>query len=275
MIVKVKSHKRPSFRTLLNYMVNNKDRLFDTSGNSLLVTHNLRGNEIESWVKQFRRNEEFRLRRRIDSVYCTHEILSWHRDDSSNITTAKLEKIARTYMKMRNPSGMYIAVPHFDRDHYHLHICASGIEYRTGKSMRLSKQAFAKLKVDIQEYQLEHYPEFSRSRVNHGKSADRKAKQDKAINSREKDKQKVQAILKTCYKKANSLETFSQLLTECGAEIYYRAGKMTGVVYRERKYRFLKLGFEESRFNELNNITLRQNGLRKIRDKNHKITLER
>src|SRR5215204_5663195 len=113
MIVKVKSHKRPSFGNLLNYLVHNKDRLFDATGKSMLVTHNLKGSTIDKWVPQFQRNEQFRLRKRKDSVYCTHEILSWHKDDSSEITPQKLESITREYIRLRNSKGLAVAVPHF------------------------------------------------------------------------------------------------------------------------------------------------------------------
>ncbi len=74
------------------------------------------------------------------NVFVTHEILSWHRDDAKNITLQKMQDMAREYINIRNPNGMYIAVPHFDKEHYHIHICASGVEYRTGKVMRLSKK---------------------------------------------------------------------------------------------------------------------------------------
>ena len=69
----------------------------------------------------------------------THEIISFHKDDAKNITLDKLEDIARQYVRERNEKGMFVAVPHFDKEHYHIHICASGIEYKTGKAMRLSK----------------------------------------------------------------------------------------------------------------------------------------
>src|SRR6185295_9343689 len=99
MIVKIKSHKRPSFKKLLDYILNDKDRLFDKSGNSFVVTHNLKGNTIESWERQFKENETHRQRKRINSVYLTHEILSWHRDDAKNITLEKMEIIAREYIR--------------------------------------------------------------------------------------------------------------------------------------------------------------------------------
>src|SRR6266513_3049681 len=103
MIVKIKSHKRAVFGKILKYMLDNKDRLFDKEGRSFAITHNLKGNSIESWEKQYKTNEHFRQRRRSDSVLLTHEILSWHREDEKHITIAKLEAMAREYIRLRNP----------------------------------------------------------------------------------------------------------------------------------------------------------------------------
>jgi len=68
MIIKIKTHKRPSFKALINYMIHDKDRLFDEKGKSFLLTHNVKGKNMDSWVRQFEKNETFRLRKRSDSV---------------------------------------------------------------------------------------------------------------------------------------------------------------------------------------------------------------
>ena len=173
MIVKIKSHKRPGFKQLLEYMINNIDRLFDAKDKSFVITHNLKGSDINRWEKQFKENETHRLRKRKDSVYITHEIISWHKDDNKYLSLTKMEDMTREYLRKRNPKGMYVAVPHFDKDHIHIHVCASGIEYKTGKSMRLSKADLSKLKKGIQQYQIEKYPELSKSIVAHGKKTTR------------------------------------------------------------------------------------------------------
>src|SRR5258705_13076971 len=112
MIVKIKSHKRPTFRKLLDYMLNDTDRLHDKLGNSFCITHNLKGSSIDSWEKQLKENETYRKQKRSNSVYFTHEILSWHRDDAKHINLEKMEIMAREYIRFRNQRGMYVAVPH-------------------------------------------------------------------------------------------------------------------------------------------------------------------
>lgn len=241
-------------------MINDKDRLYDKEGRSFAITHNLKGDSITAWVKQFQANEQKRQRKRSDSVYLTHEILSWHRDDAKNITLTKMEAMAREYIKQRNPRGLYVAVPHFDKEHYHIHICASGVD-KTGMSLRLPKCDLLKLKKDIQEYQIEKYPELSRSIVNHGKARE-KSQAGGAIKSeneyqfklrtgRESEKELLIGMLKTCYKMAVSKDDFFQKLKECGLETYERSGKITGIIKENIKFRFNRLGFTEERIEEL------------------------
>jgi len=269
MIVKIKSHKRAVFGKVLEYMVNNKDRLFDKEKRSFAITHNLKGNDIKKWEEQFKENENYRLRKRIDSVLLTHEILSWHKDDTKNITLSKMEEMAREYIRQRNPNGIYVAVPHFDKEHYHIHILASGIEYKTGKSLRLSKADLQKLKVNIQNYQVGRFPELSKSVVAHGKKdksrTSDKEYQVKLRTGRETQREHVIGILKTCYKKANSKEIFFELVKECGIKTYERGGKITGVIDSGRKFRFNRLGFTIDRFIELDKTNTRSKELKNMR----------
>ena len=95
----------------------------------------------------------------------SHEILSWHKYDSEKLSLEKLKAIGMEYIQQRNPKGIYVMVPHFDKDHIHLHVCASGVEYKSGKTLRLSKADFNKFKKDIQNFQKERFPELAKSVV--------------------------------------------------------------------------------------------------------------
>ena len=255
-------------------MLNDKDRLFDKEGRSFALTHNLKGDSITAWVKQFEKNETHRQRHRSDSVYITHEILSWHKDDAKCITLSKMEAMAREYVKQRNPRGLYVAVPHFDREHYHIHICASGVD-QTGKSLRLPKVELQKLKKDIQQYQIDKFPELSKSIVNHGKKEKplltEKEYQYKLRTGRETEKEQVIGMLKTCYKKAISKNDFYLLLKESGLETYERSGKISGVKKGNIKFRFNRLGFIEQRIEELNKSFNRGKELTASREAKQKI----
>jgi hypothetical protein len=260
-------------------MMNDEDRLFDAKKQSFAITHNLKGNSIEEWVKQYKANELFRQRKRTDSVLLTHEILSWHRDDAKNITLEKMEDMAREYIRQRNPNGIFVAVPHFDKQHFHIHICASGVEYKTGKSLRLPKADLQKLKKEIQDYQVEKFPELTKSVVAHGKNEKsvltEKEYQVKLRTGRETNKELVIAILKSCYKKAISKETFFELLKKNNLKTYDRQGNTTGVVYEGIKFRFNRLGFTEERFEGLDRFEKRETGLYERRSSKVENTIER
>lgn len=279
MIVKIKSHKKPSFEKLLEYMLNNEDRLFDEKGKSFLITHNLKGRSIGKWVKQFQENEAFRKIRRKDSVYLTHEILSWHREDANQLTLQKLENMTREYLRLRNRHGLFVAVPHYDKSHLHVHICASGIEYRTGKSLRLTKSQLSLLKKSIQQYELERYPELTKSPVLHGKRGMGK-KSDieyrlKLRKGRETDKNQVLSLLRETYKKAQSQKEFYEILDNSQSKTYLRSSKITGIVFNNRKYRFNRLGFTEELLTELDKIQSRNRELRNIRKIDSTKSIER
>lgn len=260
-------------------MINNKDRLFDKDQKSFAISHNLKGNSISEWVKQFQDNEKFRQRKRKDSVLLTHEILSWHKEDSRHVTLDKMHEMAQEYIRQRNPNGLYVCVPHFDKDHYHIHVCASGVEYKTGKSLRLSKQNLQKLKKDVQHYQIEHFPELSKSIVQHGRKEksiySQKEYQMKLRTGRESNKDLISGMLKTCYKKANSKESFYELLKECGLKTYDRSGKTTGIMHENQKYRFNKFGFTNDRLNELEQSKSRKNELGKLRENKAERTIQK
>ena len=273
MIVKIKSHKTASFGKLLRYMLDSKERLFDKDERSFSITRNLKGNSIAKWEEQFKKNELGRLRKRKDSVILTHEILSWHKNDSKNISLSMLEDMTREYIRLRNPNGLYIAVPHFDKDHYHVHICASGVENKTGKSLRISKQNLSKLSKGIQEYQIEKYPELKHSVIQRGKGRknclSEREYQYKMREERATDKESLLKILQSNYECSSSLDDFYFKLHEVEIETYQRSGKVTGVVFNGKKFRFSRLGVNINKDLNWNINVNRKQQLLNVRSKNN------
>jgi hypothetical protein len=230
-------------------MCESQDRLFDASGKSFTILHNVRGKSIGDWARSFRENEQHRLRRRKNSVYLNHEIISFHRDDSDALTLPKLESLVREYIQLRNPNGCYVAVPHFDRFHVHVHICSSAVQYRTGESMRMSRGEFALLKKNIQDFQQKEFPELSRSVVRHGrKAAD--APSDKEVQYMRRTgklskREDVREVVQECKRRSASEEEFYALLKAKGMETYVRGGKVYGVVVGGKRWRFEGLGIKK------------------------------
>ena len=248
MIVKIKTHKRATFKYMLGYMMNDKDRLRGSDGRSFVITHNMRGKSIDGWAEQFKENEKNRIRkRRKDGVYFNHEILSWHKNSTKHLSPEKLEKMIREYIKLRNPKSCYVACAHHDKNHVHVHICSSGID-RTGKAMRMSRQELLNLKKNIQQFQIDKFPELSHSVVRHGRKSKAittdKEIQYKLRTGKQTKKEELLSILNDCQKHSKNQEDFFARLKGCKLQTYVRGGRIYGVVFENRKYRFKTLGIE-------------------------------
>jgi len=81
------------------------------------------------------------------------------------------------------------------------------------------------------------------------------------------DKDQVFAMLKTCFKKADSKENFFENVKECGLTTYDRGNKTTGIIFGNRKFRFKRLGFTEEILQGLDKSVNRQKELSKVRGK--------
>ena len=145
----------------------------------------------------------------------------------------------------------------------------SGVEYKSGKAMRMSKEEMQNLKKDIQQFQQRDFPELSNSVVNHDKKqksiSGEKEYQLKYRSGRETEKEKVMGIIKACYKKANSKKDFFRLLSESGLKTYERGGRITGVVHDKYKFRLQRIGFSKAILEELDKTHHREKELSKSR----------
>lgn len=270
MILKIRTNKRDKFAYVLEYMLGDKNRLYDNGGKPFVITHNMKGKgiDISSWTKQFRENEKLRIRkRRKDGIVLYHEIISFNSLDSKNLTPEKIEDMIRQYIRLRNPNGSYVVCVHKDRDHIHAHICTSAIN-RSGKNMRLSRKDLADLKKNIQQYQMKRYPELSHSVVQHGSKGTRISEKEQHLKRRTgkmSQREFIQMTVRSCFNRSKSPQDFRERLNEKGLKTYIRGGKVYGVDYAGRKFRFRTLGIEidqpqqkELRRRELQNIRLKK-----------------
>ena len=94
-----------------------------------------------------------------------HEILSFHKADREHLTPEVLEDLTRKYLSLRAPDGLAFASSHHDREHIHVHIVLSGTELRSSKTLRMDNPTFTRVRRQIEAYQLEKYPELTKSVV--------------------------------------------------------------------------------------------------------------
>jgi|MDTD01.2.fsa_nt_gb hypothetical protein len=255
MIIKLlPRHSVAAFRTLTNYILNH-EKSVDYS--PVLITHNLRGNDKESWIKQFYENEAlYRKTKHSRSIYCYHEILSVAAADRESVTPEMLRDLGQKYIELRGKDAIYLGYAHYDKEHVHIHFQVSGLKYRQSKAHRLSREDLQSLKIEYQNYHKEVYPELNKSICEHGAGREYLTNQEyqyKARTQRTLVKEDVAKTVRVCFDKARTQNEFLELLTEVGLPHYERKNKnmATGVVYNGLKFRFSRLGIEQHELEKL------------------------
>lgn len=145
--------------------------LVKSKGDATLETSILEA-RISNVLTQFNANDEKRLipHKRANKAY--HEIISFHAKDSEHLSKEDMLKIARKYAKERSPNSLVVASMHRNKEHLHIHLIASAVEFETGKVKRLSKNQFRELKQSLERYQEQHL-DLEHSKVNHSKKKNR------------------------------------------------------------------------------------------------------
>lgn len=167
-----------------------------------------------------------------------HEIISLHRNEQAKaITPEVVADLAREYMRLRGEHGVMLAVPHYDKEHIHVHIAVSALNYRTGTSFGLKKAQLHELKTSFQEYHRAKYPELTKSFPEHGKGV-------RALHPAQVHALKRADIVeqvRACFLLASSQQDFIARLRNVELHHYERGGKVTGIEYEGQKFRFARL----------------------------------
>lgn len=257
-------HSR-SWKQLLEYMDRGSDE------RSALFTHNLKGDSILEWVQEFRQNERSRLSNRKDNVRVFHEVISFGTEDGARLDDAMLEDLVKEYVQLRAERALVVAIGHRDTETIHVHLAISGVEYMTGKGMRVSKQRFAAIKRELQNYQLQRYPELEHSIVQHGKKIrERKNTREEAMRRRTGQPSKRELVtmeLRQLFNSSGSIERFEQKIREQGMEFYQRNGRPQGVLAGGIKYRLTTLGITKEQITSIELAPVRTEQLSRMRQR--------
>ena len=241
-----------SYGQLLNYITKDKAVLKGEDKKPILILHNVQPGTIAELRGQFLENEANRAYKR-KSNKLFHDVLSWGAADAENLNSATIEQIAREYFRLRNENALYVGAIHTDKEHIHLHLCISGTESYTGKSIRVTKSEFASIKNHLQTFEIGLG--ITNSTVEHGKGErDRKSDSEYQLEQRTgkpSRKEEIRQILEQIYGESISKNEFISKVHEQGLETYERGGKTSGVSDNERHMRFSTLGFTEQRFEVL------------------------
>lgn len=273
MIIKSKSRQRGSWRQLLSYMEQGSDE------RSILITHNVRSNDTAHQEEEFREAEQFRSHRRKGSVVLYHEIISFHDLDNKVVTAEKLEDMVLQYIYLRAERGLVVARSHQDRDHIHVHLCISGVQYATGKSMRMSRSQFTAIKRTMQGYQQENYPEIKHSIADHGRRARQvRSEREYMMKQRTGERSKREILseeLRALFARSSSLEGFKRSLNEQGMELYLRNGRPQGVRVEGVKYRLSSIGITKDEIERTSRAPKRMREIQRIRERGREVERDR
>ncbi len=170
MIIKSKSYKHnKAFKTVVDYALREAEQ-----DDSFVLTRFIKGKGLsnEEISNQLLENEQYRVNPRKNNVKLYMEILSFKSENSKDLDNTKLKKIARKYLSLRSPLSVALVTAHKkEKDHVHLHILLSGTEYKTGKSVRISRDDFKhKVKIPAEQYVHKQFPELEISAINHNPS---------------------------------------------------------------------------------------------------------
>jgi len=279
MIIKVKTSKTPRFKQLLDYLTKSPDKVINDRGEVFMVQQHLFGLTNETMAEEFLFNEQNRIHHRANNTKLNHEIIAFSDLDKDKITIPILKDLTQEYLSQRSPYMQAFAIAHFDTDHQHVHIVSSPIELISQKNLRMSKTDFAELKLHMQEYQMEKYPELSNSIVEHGrKEKDIKLnipiettidKEFRVIErlGKETNKTKIRTAIENSFSVSNSKEQFLEQLSLQGFQTYTRGGDTKGISYGNKNYRFNTIINDyNERLNHLELKMEREDELRDLRE---------
>ncbi len=282
MIYKILTRSNPSYKDLIEYIL-------DETKNKTpeIFTHNLRSdaNDIAGLTREFIENESFRRYRRGDQIYMSHEIIAFSDEDQEKITLELIQDMVQKYIQLRGIEGVYFGAVHRNTESVHVQLCVSGLKYRTGMSHHIDRDKLKKLKVDLQAYQKENYPQLYNSLPQHGRNKDYvtdRAWHAKHKEERNRQKEQIKNTITKCLTKAKTQKEFLKLLQHHNLQYYERNGIPTGIMIDNTKFRFSRMDINLEQLHSLPiDLTEEQRALKEIeqlrhaRELHHKTTIER
>jgi hypothetical protein len=272
MIVKSLTSRASRFGSLINYLTKDKSKLTSDRGEKFELHFNINERNQKRMVKEFEMNEQNRIHKRSNNIKMEQTVLAFSDLDRGKITPQILNDLVSEYLNKRSPLIQAYAVGHFNEAHYHVHIVSSPVELFTGRNLRMNHSEFAALKREIQEYQIEKYPELSNSVVRHGK----KKELEKQLSIKDKefrlnqnpnktsDKAQAKEAIEYCLAMAESKEHYFELLNEAGFTPYMRGNDFKGITDGNRKYRFATLVDDYAE--QLTNLEVKQERIEELSD---------
>ena len=267
MIIKSMSRKHQSFAQLIDY-IEGEAKL---RSRKYCVFHNTYSRTTDRLKTEFMENSDH-LRYRKNGVYLYHEVISITRAhqsqkiDEDQQKTA-LKQIVEQYLHHRGKHNLAYAVLHEDTEHLHFHIVMSANEAGDTNRTRLSKEKFAGIQTNLEQWVLEKHPELEQQAVFHKNQTEAERQQCKEKKDHETSQKShlskageelkrrggktsirddIGEKLADIFTTATDPRHFADLLEKAGFKLYQR-GQQHGVTDSDgKKYRLNKLGLGEA-----------------------------
>jgi len=133
----------------------------DTEAYSLVME-----NRLQEMRKQFVVNDKQRLHKRTSETKFYHSIISFSKLD--RLTNEQLLLVAKQYTKLRFPNSIVVATNHSDKEHQHIHLIGSNVEYGIHTTNYLTKQQFKNIKIAMERWQ-DNELGLQHSKIDHSK----------------------------------------------------------------------------------------------------------
>jgi len=229
MIIKSMSRKEGSFSQLYEYMEKGANRKDD----KYKFSYNCFGRKKEQILNEFSDNAKL-LKQRKNGVYLYHEIISISRSKNLSEEAQKkaLYDIVNEYTKRRAFGNLACGYMHDEKDNnLHFHLMLSSNEVGKSKRTSLRKNEFSTLKIEMEKWVLQKYPELEQEKIISKKSEYRDNK-DEFTDS-------LQSILST----AKTREDLHELLKNNQASYKVRGNTITFTNEKtNKKHRLNTLG---------------------------------
>lgn len=123
-------------------------------------------NRIQEIQKLFIANDKQRLHKRIGETKFYHSIISFNKLD--RLTNEQLLLVTKQYTKLRFPNSIVVATNHSDKEHQHIHLIGSNVEYGIHTTNYLTKQQFKNIKIAMERWQ-DNELGLQHSKIDHSK----------------------------------------------------------------------------------------------------------
>ena len=241
---------------LMDYVRRDKAVQRDRNGKIIEVRHNVFGTP-QQIVQQFKENEANRIHRRSNNVALYHIVLSLSGEDE--VTPEMMERLTREYVALMNQDALFYSTIHMSEGNKnpHSHTLMSGVA--AGRSVRISREEFRQVKIDLENKVREIYPHLVHSEVDHTRDGRNRSDKEWQIEHRGETSRhrEIEQSAAASFELATSRSEFFDLLAGDNLKTYERSGEVIGIE-EGYNFRFENLGIDlsvlderEHRMNEL------------------------